>query len=261
MQLKIAIGQMDIVLGEREANLDAVRQLAARAELEGAGLLVLPELWGSGYDLERAEELGDPLGQGLFAETARLAATHHLAICGSLLERRDGGVYNTAVLYNDQGQQRAAYSKTHLIGLMAEDRFLRRGDSAGTVEMPWGATAQAICYDLRFPELFRRYALAGARLVLLPAEWPDRRIEHWRTLLKARAIENQCFVVACNRVGSDRDNTFGGCSAAIDPWGKVLVEGGGQPGLFTATLDFAEVDAVRRFLPVFRDRRPDVYEA
>jgi omega-amidase len=169
-------------------------------------------------------------------------------------------VYNTAVLYDDEGQPRLSYSKTHLIGLMAEDRFLARGDSAGTAQMPWGVTAQAICYDLRFPELFRRYGLAGARLVLLPAEWPDRRIEHWRTLLKARAIENQCFVVACNRVGSDRDNTFGGCSAAIDPWGKVLVEGGEQPGLFTASLDFAEVDEVRRFLPVFRDRRPDVYE-
>ena len=259
MNLNVAVGQMDLVLGEREANLAAVRKLTARASLEGAELLVLPELWGSGYDLERAAKLSDPLGAGLFAEMAQLAAQHHLALCGSLLEQRDDGVYNTAVLYDAEGQQRGVYRKIHLIGLMAEDRYLRAGDVAPTFEMPWGTTAQAICYDLRFPELFRGWALAGARLVIIPAEWPSRRIEHWRTLLRARAIENQCFVVACNRVGSDRDNTFGGCSAIIDPWGTVLAEADDQPALLSATLNWQEVDNVREFQPVFKDRRPEVY--
>ncbi len=259
MHIRVAVGQIDLALGDRATNLATVQTIAAQAAASGAELLVLPELWGSGYDLERASELSDALGEGLFAETARLAARHKLAICGSLLERRPDGIYNTAATFDAAGTMRGVYRKTHLIGLMAEGRYLQPGAAAEVYPMDWGATASAICYDLRFPELFRRYTLAGARVVLLPAEWPDRRIEHWRTLLRARAIENQCVVVACNRVGSDRDNTFGGCSAIIDPWGKVLAEGDDQPALLTATLDLAEIDAVREFLPIARDRRPDVY--
>jgi predicted amidohydrolase len=143
---------------------------------------------------------------------------------------------------------------------MDEGKYLQSGDALGIFEMPWGKGALAICYDLRFPELFRRYALDGAGVVLLPSEWPTPRIEHWRTLIKARAIENQCFVLACNRVGADRANTFGGRSAAIDPWGKVLAEGNDTtPDLLVATLDLDLIEQARSFLPVFADRRPDVY--
>ncbi|HEY1016810.1 MAG TPA: carbon-nitrogen family hydrolase [Herpetosiphonaceae bacterium] len=259
MELTVAAAQLDLALGDREANLEQARRAAEQAAAAGAQLLILPELWGSGYDLERAAELGDALGEGLFAELAGLARRHRLAICGSLLERRADGVYNTATLHGQDGALLGAYSKTHLIGLMDEDRFLRPGGEAPVIPSPWGPAAQAICYDLRFPELFRRYALGGARLILLPAEWPERRIEHWRTLIRARAIENQCFVVACNRVGSDRANRFGGRSAVIDPWGAALAEAGDEPELLLATLDFALADQARSFLPVFADRRPEVY--
>jgi predicted amidohydrolase len=117
----------------------------------------------------------------------------------------------------------------------------------------------AICYDLRFPELFRGYALGGARLIVIPAQWPAPRIDHWRTLLRARAIENQCFVAGCNRVGTDPDNTFGGASAVIGPWGELLVEGGDQAALLVARITPAKVDEARRRIPVLSDRRPDRY--
>jgi predicted amidohydrolase len=251
---------MDIALGDAEANLRTVQELAAQAAGK-ADLLVLPELWGSGYMLERAEELADELNTGLFAAVAALARHHELAICGSLLEwdPETNRAYNTATVYDAEGSLRGSYRKVHLIGLMDEDKFLGAGDAAPTHELPWGTGALAVCYDLRFPELFRRYALAGAGLVLLPSEWPAARIEHWRTLLKARAIENQSFVVACNRVGADRANTFGGCSAVIDPRGNVLAEGDDSAALLFATLDLALLEEVRSFLPVFRDRRPEVY--
>jgi omega-amidase len=116
-----------------------------------------------------------------------------------------------------------------------------------------------ICYDLRFPELFRRYALAGARLILVPAEWPHPRRAHWQTLLRARAIENQCFVAACNRVGITGNSTFFGASAVIDPWGEALVEGGETELILTATIDLSLVDTVRKRIPVFEDRRPELY--
>lgn len=261
MELRVAIGQMDVALGDAEANLRAVQALAADAAAQGAELLVLPELWGSGYDLERAHELADELNTGLFAATAALARHHKLAICGSLLEwdTTTERPYNTATLYDANGALRGSYRKLHLIGLLDEDRYLAAGDAAPVLETPWGTAALAICYDLRFPELLRRYALDGATLVLMPAEWPSPRIEHWRTLLRARAIENQCFVVACNRVGSDRANSFGGYSAIIDPRGTVLVEAGDSPELRLATLNFDLVSEVRSFQPVFADRRPEVY--
>jgi omega-amidase len=261
MKLHVAVGQMNIALGEPEANLRTVQALAAQAAEAGAELLLLPELWGSGYLLERAAELADELNMGLFSAVATLARHHRVAICGSLLEwdAGTGKAYNTATLYDADGRLRGSYRKTHLIGLMEEDRYLSAGDHAPIFQMPWGSVALAICYDLRFPELFRRYALDGTSIILLPSEWPTARIEHWRTLLRARAIENQCFVVACNRVGADRANTFGGCSAAIDPWGSVLAEADDMPDLLLAVLDLELVEKARSFLPVMHDRRPDVY--
>lgn len=259
MQLTVALAQIDVVLGDREANLATVRQIAARAEMAGADLLVLPELWGTGYMLEQAHELSDALGKGLFEEVAVLAARHHLAIVGSLLERDGAQVYNTATLYDAQGKRLHSYRKTHLIGLMQEDLYLGAGQQAEVFETAWGTSACAICYDLRFPELFRRYALAGAGVIIIPAEWPTTRIEHWRTLLRARAIENQAVVIACNRVGSDRANQFGGHSVVIDPWGNILVEGDDQTSLLTASVDLDNIAKARDFLPVFRDRRVELY--
>jgi len=252
---------MDIVLADAAANLRTVQDLAAQAAAAGAELLLLPELWGSGYALDRAEELADELNTGLFASVAALARHHQLHICGSLLEwdANDSRAYNTATLYDPKGSLQGFYRKIHRFGLMDEDRYLGAGEDAPVLALPWGPTALAICYDLRFPELFRRYGLDGARVILMPSEWPVPRIEHWRTLLRARAIENQCFVVACNRVGADRANTFGGCSAVIDPGGNVLVEGGSEPALLLATLDLALVDETRGRIPVWDDRRPELY--
>jgi predicted amidohydrolase len=142
---------------------------------------------------------------------------------------------------------------------MDEEKYLTPGEEPVIVDLPWGRSGLAICYDLRFPELMRGYALGGVRLILIPAEWPHPRRAHWRTLLRARAIENQCFVVACNRVGTTGSTTFFGSSAVIDPWGETLVEAGEVETLLTVTIDTDLVEAVRRKIPVFADRRPELY--
>jgi predicted amidohydrolase len=143
---------------------------------------------------------------------------------------------------------------------MAEDHFLVPGDRLALAESPWGTAGLAICYDLRFPEQFRAYALAGARLALLCAEWPNPRLAHWQTLLRARAIENQFFVVACNRVGSSAGTSFFGHSCVIDPWGEVLAEGGDGEELVTAVLDLHRVEEARARIAALADRRPEVYD-
>jgi len=259
--MKIALAQIDIQWANPDANLDTAERMVAHAATAGADLVVLPELWGSGYDLAHAQAHASALDAGLFDHMAAMAKRHELYVAGSLLEASAGRVYNTCVLFGPQGLA-SQYRKLHLFRLMQEDRYLTPGDRPAQLQdLPWGITALAICYDLRFPELFRGYALGGARLIVIPAQWPTPRIDHWRTLLRARAIENQCFVAGCNRVGTDPDNTFGGASAVVGPWGELVVEGEDRPALLIARIAPEKVDEARRHIPILSDRRPDCYEA
>lgn len=258
-QLRISLGQMDVKLGDPAANLRQVQEWTAEAAQRGSALALFPELWSTGGDWEHLQELAAPLGSGVFADMADLAAEFRVALGGSILERHEGKVYNTFALYGPDGALLGVYRKLHLFRLMQEDQWLAAGDSPALVDSPWGRTGLAICYDVRFAELLRLYALEGAEIALLPAEWPLVRVEHWRTLIRARAIENQMFVAAVNRVGESQGEVFGGHSAVVDPWGQVLVEGGTQAELLTAEIDLEAVPNVREKIPVFADRRADVY--
>jgi omega-amidase len=142
---------------------------------------------------------------------------------------------------------------------MEEDRYLNAGNVAPIIGMPWCNVGLAICYDLRFAELFRKYALHNVSLVLLPAEWPTSRIEHWRSLVRARAIENQYFVAACNRVGVSKEIAFGGNSMVVDPFGDIVVEGDEKESLLFAFIDLRRVKESRAKITTLGDRRPDVY--
>jgi omega-amidase len=260
MEITIALAQMDIVLGRPQDNLDVAQTLCAQAASQGADLLLLPELWPTGYDLARIDHYAAPLDSGHFALMAGLALEHDLYVAGTALEHNPGGKpFNTAALYGPEGACLGAYRKVHLWAPLGEVEQMAPGSALPTFDLPWGRVALAICYDLRFPELWRRYATAGAHLILIPAEWPLRRVEHWRLLLRARAVENQLFVAGCNRAGVDEHGEFGGHSAIVDPWARVLVEAQSQAGLFLATFDLDEVTRARQLFPFLADRRPDVY--
>lgn len=264
--VKISLAQMDVVLGEPETNLETVRLMAAEAARRGSQVLVLPELWSTGYDLENAAKHATGVHEGIFTQVREIAMHHELYVLGSCLsllgDGRSGksGQYgNTAVLCNPQGEMMGQYSKVHLFRLMQEEQYLTAGERLALVDSEWGKLGLAICYDLRFPELFRRYALDGAKVVFLPSEWPHPRLAHWQTLLRARAIENQFYVVACNRVGRSKETDFFGHSCIIDPWGQTVIEAGEEAMLVTCEIDLARVDEVRRRIPVFEDRREELY--
>ena len=261
--LTLALAQIDIILGDKAANLARVESLIARAADAGADLVLFPELWTTGYDLPRAAELAEPIPDGPTARQLRAwAAAYGLWIGGSMLERvEEGRMFNAATLFGPEDQTLGPYRKIHRFGPMAEDRWLEAGCEPGLFDPPWGKTGVAICYDLRFPELFRAYALAGARLILLPSEWPHPRLHHWRTLVQARAIENQCFVAAVNRTGRDRDNVFCGHSMVVGPWGDILAEAEETPDLLIVDFDLAEADTARQRIPILDDRRPECYKA
>ncbi len=254
--LRVALGQMKVTPGRPEVNLRRAEGLAQEAAQAGAHLLLLPELWLSGHDLERAEEEARSFVERWQGEWSALARRYRLFLAGSVVAPgNDGRPANVALVLSPEGETVARYEKIHLFAPMGESR-LAAGRDTPCFDLPWGRTALAVCYDLRFPELFRRYAESGASFVLLPAAWPRARLDHWRILLRARAIENQCFVLACNRAGRDPDGTaYAGHSAVLDPWGRSLREGGQKAGLLLADLSSEEAGRVRETFPVLADRR------
>ena len=234
--------------------------MTERAAEQGSDIIIFPELWSTGYDLENAGAYATLTDRGIFAEMSSLAGEYSIHLSGSCLSLLESGQFgNTAVFFDPSGKTLGEYTKIHLFRLMDEHKYLSAGDRLTIVDTLWGNAGLAICYDLRFPELFRSYALAGARIVFLLAEWPHPRLAHWQILLRARAIENQIYVVACNRVGSSKDTRFCGHSCIIDPWGEIVIEAGENEEVLTAKIDMSKVDQAKARIPVFADRRPEIY--
>ena len=168
-------------------------------------------------------------------------------------------MYNTAYVFDRQGARLAAYDKTHLFTPMGEHEHYAAGDHLTTFSLDGHKCGLLICYDLRFPELFRTLALQGVELLLLPAQWPAARRYHWETLTAARAIENQFFLAACNSCGTAGETVFGGASRILGPRGELLAAAGAGEEIVTAALDFSVLAEVRNSINVFHDRRPELY--
>jgi omega-amidase len=260
--MQVAVIQMDVAIGEPEKNREralAIMNEAAAGEAK-PDVIVLPEMWNTGYSLENIEDIADQAGEPTQSMFSAFAKKHGInVIAGSVANRTEGGVKNTIFAYDRNGGKAGEYSKLHLFRLMDEEKYLVQGDSIGKLSIDGAAAGMMVCYDIRFPELSRKLALEGAKVLFVPAQWPKPRLHHWRTLLQARAIENQMFVIACNRVGVSRGTEFFGHSMIISPWGDVIAEGGEEETTLTATLDLSETDRVRGTIPVFQDRRPELY--
>lgn len=225
----------------------------------GARMVLLPELWSSGYDLNHARQ-HCATNLALLDEIGDLARETNTWIGGTWLLAENDRIHNSFVLLPPGGQPVIAYHKVHLFPLMDEPRFLTAGNTIQTVMLEDIPTGLAVCYDLRFPELFRMYARQNAVLLLIAAEWPLSRIMHWQILLQARAIENQCFVAGVNCTGRSGAATFGGCSAVFSPNGSCIMRGSRHsPQVMTTTLDLDEVHLVRANMPALDGRREDLY--
>ncbi|PYI54852.1 carbon-nitrogen family hydrolase [Paenibacillus flagellatus] len=260
--MNIALLQMDIAIGEPERNFAKLAELlekAAAAERK-PDLIVFPEMWNTGYALDRIRDIADRDGERTKAFVSGFCRKHGVnVVAGSVAELSGEAVRNTIFAFDREGNEIGDYSKIHLFRLMDEEKYLTAGERVGRLDIGGVPAGMMICYDIRFPELTRRLALGGAKLLIVPAEWPHPRLHHWRTLLTARAIENQMFVVACNRVGTSGTTSFFGHSMVIDPWGEIVAEGDESERILTATIDLAVVDKVRSTIPVFADRRPELY--
>ncbi|MFE2537769.1 nitrilase-related carbon-nitrogen hydrolase [Streptomyces sp. NPDC059371] len=224
----------------------------------GDDLVVLPELWAAGawaYDRwgHDAEAVDGPTAEAMSAAAREAGVWLH---AGSIVERdTDGTLYNTALLFDRAGELRGHYRKIHRYGFdTGEATLMGGGDAIVTVPTDFGVVGLAICYDLRFPELFRGLLDAGAELIAIPAAWPAARLTHWQLLTRTRALEEQVFLLACCATGTHGGMRQGGHSVVVDPWGTVLGEARTAEETLTVDLDMAQVALMRSELPVLRDR-------
>lgn len=246
---KIALGQMNIEYGNFEKNVSAAEGFIHAAVEKNADLLLLPELWSSGFDLRHREDYIQPNAE-LLAHLQTVVDHHNLVIGGSYILSDQERFYNTFVVLRPH-QPRIAYHKKHLFQMMKEDQFFFPGLSIPPFSSFLGATALAVCFDLRFPEFFRGHRAEGAETILLSAHWPLARIQHWEILLRARAIENQAFVIAVNSTGISGRDTYGGTSLIIAPDGEVILKAPNlETGIFYAEIDPQAVSQIRAGFPI-----------
>jgi len=259
--MRISCIQTDIQFACPEENFLRVCAQIDKAMADSPDVIVLPETWNTGFFPKKdLPALCDRDGMLVKEKIGSLAKKHRVNIvAGSVSNLRSGKVYNTAYVFNREGCCIASYDKTHLFSPMGEDKAYTPGDHLCRFALDGIPCGLIICYDLRFPELTRSLCLPGLDMLFVVSQWPAARIMHLRTLTTARAIENQIFLVCCNACGSAGETVYGGKSAIISPWGETLALAGETEEILSASCDMRILTDIRSNIPIFQDRKPELY--
>lgn len=259
--MKISLLQMDVALANPEKNREKIEWLAAKAMEDTPDVLVLPEMWNIGFFPREPRLCADGEGQMAKAFLSELAKRYGVYVVGgSVASIASERLYNVSYVADRSGAILAEYRKMHLFSPSGEHKVFQAGSELAVFSLDGVKAAVVLCYDIRFCELIRLLALEGVSILFVAAAWPRQRLAHWRTLLAARAIENQMFVAAVNGCGRANELLFGGASTVLDPWGQVLAVAGETETVLTATVDFEALQEMRQRIHVFNDRRDDVYD-
>ncbi|MEO7723388.1 MAG: nitrilase-related carbon-nitrogen hydrolase [Chthoniobacterales bacterium] len=261
--MKIAAAQIACSLGDVSANVRTMRDFAERARAAGAELVVFPEMADTGYAMPVIREKATAWSEGAVPELQKIARTLSMTIISGVSEREAELIYNAQVVIDATGAIVAKYRKTHLFAPapIEEDKCFAPGAELVSLTIGPVKIGLTICYDLRFPEIYRALAVDhGVNVFVNSSAWPFPRVEHLRVLATARAIENQCYVVLANRVGRDDGTPFCGTSAVIDPSGVVVAAASAERvELIVADLTLEVLETVRERMPVLSHRRPEIY--
>jgi predicted amidohydrolase len=249
--------QTNIVWENKPANYEKAQHLLAQSSPSPGDLVVLPEMFATGFNMNISHIAELPAGQTetFLSQIARKYQIHLLA--GHVASAPHGKAFNQAVLVNPNGEIQLRYTKIHPFSYAHEDQYFIAGSELFFFDWAGFKVCPFVCYDLRFPELFRIAVRRGADLFIVIANWPKRRKLHWETLLRARAIENLAFVVGVNRTGSDPNVSYPGLSQMIDPQGKILAHLEDEETFFSISPDRNELQTYRERFPALRDMRPD----
>ena len=261
--MKIAAAQISCALGDLDANVRKIRDFSARAKESGAELIVFPEVADTGYAMPVIQACATLWTEGAVPELQKIAQSLSIAIICGVSELVGASIYNSQVFIDANGKVVGSYRKTHLFtgAPIPEDQCFSPGNELRSFPFGGLRLGLSICYDLRFPELYRTLAIEGrVNVFVLSSAWPLARVEHFRILVTARAIENQSYVIVSNRVGVDEGVTFCGTSAIIDPYGVTVASASmDREELVQAEVAEEVITSVRNKMAVFAQRRPDLY--
>ena len=250
--MKIALVQYSPVWENKSASMEKLKSLLAQTD--AIDLLIFPEMTLTGFTM-KSNDFAEELEGESYIFFSSLAKEKKCAILFGMIEKGKKKNFNTLVHLNNQGKIISTYRKIHPFSYSTEDVFYGKGKNTVVTKVKGIKIGLSICYDLRFPELYRFYAKDKVHLIVDIANWPDTRVEHWRTLLKARAIENQCYVAGVNRVGNDPKLHYNGFSSVFDPMGKEIVAVENEEKVIIAEMDKTYVNEVRKKLPFLDDMR------
>lgn len=252
--MKVALIQFDAVWEAKKTNLERAASFVERAADENCDVAVFPEMFATGFSMNIPVIADEGYGETLSALSSAAGKNGVNLIAGFAMKApAEDLARNMAVIYDRKGRPDATYTKIHSFPLSEESRHFIEGGETVIFDIDAMPSTVFICYDLRFPELFREVA-ARVQAVFVIANWPAERKEHWETLLKARAIENQCFVIGVNRTGVDGNGiSYPGASLVIDPAGNVICSGGDTEEFITCEFDPSETDRVRTAFPFLKD--------
>lgn len=255
---KAGVVQFDVECGRIEANLAKINGHLETLAAEKVSLAVLPEMFSCSFDNENLKEHSKSTKK-IIEQLSAHAREYNMAIAGTLPEEVGGRIFNTMVFIDGDGKIKGKYRKLHLFRLTGEHLYYAAGNEIIIVDSILGRIGLMTCYDLRFPELARALFRKGAELIVISAQWPEPRKEHWETLIRARAIENQMFMVCSNRTGKEAGLTFPGMSMIADPMGKLIAHAGNDDSCAFSEINPEAVKNIRTLIPCMTDRRPEVY--
>lgn len=259
--MKISIIQCDLKVGDVDYNFSLVEKKIIEAMEDNPDVIVLPEMWNTSFFPHNIRELADVDGRRTKELLKRLSSKFNVNIVGGSVARLSGDkLFNTCYVFDRNGNEINHYDKVHAFSPSKENEVFNTGSNICTFNLDNIKCGVIICYDIRFVEWVRMYALDDVQILFIPAAWPDKRNLHWDTLNRARAIENQMFVVCVNSVGSTDDMKFGGHSAIIDPWGEYIIKPDDSDSIRCADIDLDVIKGIRESINVFRDRKKDLYE-
>ncbi|RNB87421.1 carbon-nitrogen family hydrolase [Brevibacillus fluminis] len=254
--MKVASIQVEIK--DTETRDERIKRVEGMLDAQaGADLILLPEIWATGYfSFDRYHAEAEPIDGDFVQRFARKAKElQTLLFAGSFVERDGDNYYNTSVLFSPAGELIGSYRKIHLFRYgSAEGQLLTAGSEPVVVETSFGKVGLATCYDLRFPELFRRQVDLGAELLLVTSAWPHARLAHWNLFNQTRALENQCYLISCNCVGKTRDVFMGGHSQIVDPWGVTIASGGEHETVIKTEINLSQITHIREVFPQLKHR-------
>ncbi len=255
--MKVAGVQLDMAWEDKETNFAKVRDLLASSKVEPGSLILLPEMFATGYSMN-VEDIHEAHGGPTEQFLKEIAKKHHSHVIGGIVAKaEDGRGLNQALVINPHGELTNRYSKLHPFSYAGETNYYTSGQTIETVDTDEFHITPFICYDLRFPEIFRHAVQRGANCFAVIACWPAAREEHWLALLKARAIENVSYVIGVNRFGSDPKLTYSGRSQVISPKGEILFDAGSEETVFTFDIELSPLNEFRAHFPVLNDIREE----